>query len=51
MGPTDKASLNENLSGGEVAGFRGILSNVSLSFLINWGLSTKLTGKKTKPIC
>lgn len=51
MEPTDRASLSENLAREDLAGTGDILSSVTLAFLNNSGLNTKLRGKTIKPIC
>lgn len=44
MKPTDRASLNESLAGGKLAGIENLIS-VTPSFLNNWSHRTKLMGK------
>lgn len=45
MEPTDRASLNESLAGGKLAGIENLIS-VTPCFLNNWSHTTKLTGKE-----
>lgn len=44
MKPTDRASLNESLAGGKLAGIENLIS-VTPSFLNNWSHRTKHMGK------